>query len=141
MNFRRLVYCVTVIIIVFICFFFIFRFVEFQKEQELKLYMFTEFHKLGLMAVSSDDYFRENGVWPESYKELLISYPEMKEYIDNPSWYSYTPFMKELGYGKVRFSNNHMGQFSTGSEKSSIEVRFPLDENKDWNYQYHFRPR
>jgi len=107
-------------------------------ERNLDIFMLNEYSKVSSIASASDVYFREVGFWPENFGSLLERYPELEEIIDNPSLYYYEPYSASKGFGQVSFSEAHTGVFRSESVKKSVAVRFPMNENREWNLKFKF---
>jgi len=103
------------------------------------------------IAGFSDYYYEEYGKWPKSVSDLEDSFEAFEIYIRNKEfdfpedYYVYSVYNEGAGFGEVMLSENYINSLKANeavvSFLESMSIRFPMDENIEWNLKYSMGPR
>jgi hypothetical protein len=83
-----------------------------------------------------NEYKRTHGTWPNSLAELRASGDDVNER-SKDMWgrdFVYIPYSDSRGYGQI-ISYGADGKPGGEGADGDLEVRFPSDQNVDWNNQ------
>jgi hypothetical protein len=93
------------------------------------------YKRLMFVAAGCDKYKQSNGAFPDSLEVLHGVGMEVNDLWTKDAWRRdviVIPYEASLGYGKIISYGRDGKPGGTGKDRD-LEVRFPVEENHDWN--------